>query len=126
MVSIGDNEIFPLMKCVNIFDLTTEPLPNYTSTASLSFVASSSTAPIGKHLLGVLAPEKNHVLCHRNGSIAQALFLHHQLKPLSNCSHQMIPCHLSLFSSIYPPYVPYQNNTHILPHKSLSYVVDRI
>jgi hypothetical protein len=40
MVSIGDNEIFPLMKCVNIFYFTTEPLPSSTSTTFLSFVVS--------------------------------------------------------------------------------------
>jgi hypothetical protein len=85
MVSIGDNEIFPLMKCVNIFDFTTELLPSSTSTASLSFVVSSSIASIGKHLLGILALEKNHVWCHKSNSTTQALLLHHQLKPPSSC-----------------------------------------
>jgi hypothetical protein len=55
MVLIGDNEIFPLMKCENIFNFNRESLFNSTSITFLSSIVSSSSASIGKRLLGILA-----------------------------------------------------------------------
>jgi hypothetical protein len=50
-----------LMKCINIFDFTTKPLPSSTSIASLSSIVSFSIALTSIHLLGILIPGKYHV-----------------------------------------------------------------
>ncbi len=55
IVSMGDKEFFPLMKCVSIFDLIVKFLPTSTCSTSLSLVVFKLGDSISKRLLGILA-----------------------------------------------------------------------